>query len=177
MDCLNRVTLELEEAKLWEILVRMPADSPLLQAKKREHAIFFSFLRQVEHQVAAMKTCVECHEKADKSCGKCHQSFYCSLSCQKLDWPRHKKVCCLAPHTRADNFAESFQPSPTPGKPYSVILVLSKGAVSVQMSKDDMMSYRLFLAAVKSVVPTFDEVKQLGWQHWQTVREAWNPYR
>lgn len=26
-------------------------------------------------------------------CNKCKTTFYCTRSCKKLDWPRHKKAC------------------------------------------------------------------------------------
>ncbi|KAF7324829.1 ATP-binding cassette transporter [Mycena kentingensis (nom. inval.)] len=46
-------------------------------------------------------SCAECHEESVKSrkklkqCGRCGLTRYCSVECQRTDWPRHK-VCCKA---------------------------------------------------------------------------------
>eukprot|EP01116_Phalansterium_solitarium_P021128 TRINITY_DN6467_c0_g1_i1.p1 TRINITY_DN6467_c0_g1~~TRINITY_DN6467_c0_g1_i1.p1 ORF type:complete len:349 (+),score=94.98 TRINITY_DN6467_c0_g1_i1:1036-2082(+) len=37
-----------------------------------------------------------CRSDATKRCGRCKTTKYCSLECQKLDWPRHKPSCQLA---------------------------------------------------------------------------------
>ena len=39
--------------------------------------------------------CRICKKNATKKCGKCKETFYCSLDCQKKDWPDHKTICCL----------------------------------------------------------------------------------
>ena len=38
--------------------------------------------------------CVYClKHRTDSRCGTCRMAFYCSSSCQKADWPVHKKTC------------------------------------------------------------------------------------
>ena len=37
--------------------------------------------------------CSACGKDAVKSCSKCHETFYCSVDCQRADWAAHKKVC------------------------------------------------------------------------------------
>jgi hypothetical protein len=40
------------------------------------------------------RSCIVCLKKDGlKSCGKCKAVFYCSVDCQKNDWPDHKIVC------------------------------------------------------------------------------------
>ena len=37
--------------------------------------------------------CVVCGSPGDKKCGGCKSVTYCGAKCQKLDWPRHKRLC------------------------------------------------------------------------------------
>ena len=39
------------------------------------------------------KMCEICGEEAPKKCGKCMKVRYCSVECQKKDWPIHKSLC------------------------------------------------------------------------------------
>lgn len=39
------------------------------------------------------KNCMNCGKIAEKKCGKCHIAFYCSVSCQSMDWSLHKRFC------------------------------------------------------------------------------------
>jgi hypothetical protein len=41
------------------------------------------------------------------------------------------------------------------------------------MSKEQMCDYALFVAAIQELEPSFDKIKDCGWQHWETVRKAW----
>lgn len=42
----------------------------------------------------SVKTCHLCGTVASNCCGKCKITRYCSATCQKQDWPAHKKICC-----------------------------------------------------------------------------------
>lgn len=35
----------------------------------------------------------ECNETKTKKCAGCQSSWYCSMECQKVDWPNHKAEC------------------------------------------------------------------------------------
>ena len=38
--------------------------------------------------------CAKCgNENADKKCGKCFVTLYCSRECQQQHWKAHKKLC------------------------------------------------------------------------------------
>jgi hypothetical protein len=37
--------------------------------------------------------CLRCHNIAAVFCGHCKKGDYCSLDCQKADWPNHSRVC------------------------------------------------------------------------------------
>ncbi|XP_037928280.1 uncharacterized protein LOC119662734 [Teleopsis dalmanni] len=41
--------------------------------------------------------CVKCGNDAPYACGNCG-SFYCSLSCQKVDWHHHRSICFRTPN-------------------------------------------------------------------------------
>ncbi|KAH8674471.1 hypothetical protein BGZ60DRAFT_404089 [Tricladium varicosporioides] len=41
----------------------------------------------------ATSTCIICNSSNAKSCSSCHSISYCSLECQKSDWPLHKTIC------------------------------------------------------------------------------------
>jgi hypothetical protein len=62
----------------------------------------------------------------------------------------------------------------TKEKPYSVVIILDKIVVHVPMSKEEMRDYELFINAIQLHIPEFNKAKDFGWQHWQTIREAWN---
>lgn len=38
-------------------------------------------------------TCIICNGSGAKFCSSCHSISYCSLECQKTDWPLHKTIC------------------------------------------------------------------------------------
>ena len=42
------------------------------------------------------KCCHKCHKKGKKKlskCARCHSITYCSVECQREDWPRHSQYC------------------------------------------------------------------------------------
>jgi len=45
-----------------------------------------------EHDPNACRVC-KIIPKSLKSCGVCKRKLYCSVECQKKDWPIHKKIC------------------------------------------------------------------------------------
>ena len=62
----------------------------------------------------------------------------------------------------------------TKEKPYSVVIILDKSIVHVPMSKEEMIDYEAFINAIQLHIPEFNKARDFGWQHWQTIREAWN---
>lgn len=166
-----RVNLENIEAKMWQDLVALPQQSPEFRIKHAEHQMYFSILRIIEQNASKLNYCVECHEIGSSQCGGCNNEIYCSKECQRKDWPRHKIIC------NTNSEPQEIIPAFIADKPLQVILVLRKGILSVQMNQEDMMNYQLYIKAIKEALPDFDEEKQFGWQHWTTVREAWNPHR
>jgi radical SAM protein with 4Fe4S-binding SPASM domain len=51
-----------------------------------------------EQEVQRGEIMAESRIKLNK-CGRCRAVAYCSVSCQKDDWPRHKAVCASAKPT------------------------------------------------------------------------------
>jgi hypothetical protein len=37
--------------------------------------------------------CVKCNKEAKSFCGRCKSVAYCSVACQRADWPAHKAAC------------------------------------------------------------------------------------
>ncbi|XP_039966612.1 uncharacterized protein LOC120778715 [Bactrocera tryoni] len=51
--------------------------------------------------------CVLCHKKAEWSCERC-VDLYCSMECQRMDWPRHRYICLPMPHLVPLSHAEDI---------------------------------------------------------------------
>jgi hypothetical protein len=47
--------------------------------------------------VSHVGSCGTCGQSASQRCGGCHSVMYCSTTCQKAGWQRHKSGCCLSP--------------------------------------------------------------------------------
>lgn len=46
--------------------------------------------------------CEVCHKtfKKIKTCGRCKRAYYCSVACQRADWPVHKLQCFVSTLTK-----------------------------------------------------------------------------
>ncbi len=45
--------------------------------------------------VVSGRACTYCGSRSTRLqyCGRCHVAYYCSVDCQLLDWPQHKRAC------------------------------------------------------------------------------------
>jgi len=50
-------------------------------------------LVEIEAVLKPTRQCVVCGSTPAKPCARCKNAFYCSPSCQKLAWKKHKKTC------------------------------------------------------------------------------------
>lgn len=67
---------------------------PLSQfAHNNNNLTYFFRLRQDESTSPMCQTCPNLANKTLMRCGGCKLAYYCSLKCQKSDWPEHKMVC------------------------------------------------------------------------------------
>jgi hypothetical protein len=57
--------------------------------------------------------CNHCHEPAFHRCGRCHNIYYCSQHCQRLDYSVHKQVC---PPVLKSSPSKDTQPLPVQEK-------------------------------------------------------------
>jgi len=73
--------------------------------------------------------------------------------------------------TTIENVAQNVEKMKAQGK-YAVIILLPRGLVTIYMNKQEMIVYENYVAMIKSVVPDFDEVDDLGWQLWTTIRNG-----
>ena len=65
-----------------------------------DHPNFEEF-RRLAHKLKAQRRCRTCNQHCVdmQTCGRCAYEWYCSVDCQKSDWPRHKTEC-LTPAER-----------------------------------------------------------------------------
>ncbi|KAL7644507.1 UNVERIFIED_CONTAM: hypothetical protein RMT77_005339 [Armadillidium vulgare] len=59
------------------------------------------------------KKCVNCNRECSMECSSCRRKWYCSLFCQRRDWPSHRDEC------------DSLRASPSAGTPGGYIFMLS----------------------------------------------------
>jgi len=59
------------------------------------------------------KTCATCFRLTTdpKRCGRCRAKVYCSLACQKLDWPEHRRECENASPSLRETLAKTPETS------------------------------------------------------------------
>jgi len=50
-------------------------------------------LVEIEVVLKPARKCDVCSSLPTKPCARCKRTFYCSPSCQKLAWKKHKKTC------------------------------------------------------------------------------------
>lgn len=52
-------------------------------------------VRRSPTEIASEKAnrCAECSKQTQTMCSRCHASFFCSVACQKKQWPSHKALC------------------------------------------------------------------------------------
>src|SRR6266536_2388050 len=48
---------------------------------------------KTDDSLFTMDGCYVCQKPTNTRCSKCHQTYYCSKECQKIDWKEHKKSC------------------------------------------------------------------------------------
>lgn len=50
-------------------------------------------VRASNSETSTEKRCCICNKPSTNRCSKCKSRNYCSVECQKADWPSHKSVC------------------------------------------------------------------------------------
>lgn len=62
-------------------------------AKKLSETYGSNFFAHMEEQSEKRGLCSNCQKPAETKCGRCKSVFYCSVECQKEQWPKHAKIC------------------------------------------------------------------------------------
>lgn len=62
-------------------------------AKQLSETYDSNFYAHMEEQSEKRGLCGNCQKPAETKCGRCKSVFYCSIDCQKAQWPKHVKVC------------------------------------------------------------------------------------
>jgi hypothetical protein len=70
-----------------------------------------------------------------------------------------------------ENVVQNVDAMKAQGK-YPVVIMLPRGLVTIYMNKVEMIVYENYVAMVKSVVTDFNEIDDLGWQLWMTIRNG-----
>jgi len=61
------------------------------EENKEENSVNKNVDRGAEHKCGFCK--IISNEKKLKKCGRCFKQYYCSVQCQRQDWPTHKCIC------------------------------------------------------------------------------------
>ena len=70
-----------------------------------------------------------------------------------------------------ENVVQNVDKMKAQGK-FAVVIMLPRGLVTIYMNKEEMVIYENYVAMIKSVVPDFDAIDDLGWQLWTTIRNG-----
>ena len=71
----------------------LPLDQPSPWLATFLRPLYMEWNAAVEGSLAFCATCRKDSSKNPKRCGRCKSIVYCSVACQRADWPKHKPNC------------------------------------------------------------------------------------
>ena len=83
--------------QLTELRLQLLKPAVLVKLRAELDNLEFVLYRQLDEDLN--NTCAYCEKTGDgfKACGGCKGPRYCSVACQKEDWPEHKGPCgCIS---------------------------------------------------------------------------------
>jgi hypothetical protein len=83
LKTMKRYSKQLEKVASMTIKVNLAPSKPTANPPK-------------DQQSTVIETCAYCHKKGTglPLCGRCLRAHYCSVDCQRNDWPKHRETCC-----------------------------------------------------------------------------------